>query len=221
MPEFLFVQASDLGGEEALQNLEQEIETGGGELLAARPAADVAQLEPGTPSAAVVIARFPSAAELDRAWSDVIGDAADELAAGNADAVVALAVAGLPSEGLPDQLDVPTSASVPPIAEFTRATFMTVEGSVTDPVKIGAYRDVILPMLKRLGAYYVVFAIEEGHVRVLRGSWSEQIFAISIWPSYAAAHDEFWYSDRYQHEAIPVRRNISTFRVHLLRGVDA
>ena len=39
---------------------------------------------------------------------------------------------------------------------------MTIQGSVTDPVRIAGYRDVILPMLKQLGAYYIVFVIAEG-----------------------------------------------------------
>lgn len=210
--EFLFVQAADRGrGGNAIASA---IVSNGGVVLAARTDVEVEQLEPGTPPAMIVLGRWPSQAELDVAWEREIGARVDSLFEED---VLALAMSGLPADGLPNQPEIPTVASVPRIPDSAPPTYMTIQGSVTDPVRIAGYRDVILPMLKQLGAYYIVFVIAEGGVRVLRGTWDEQIFAVSAWPSHQSAHD-FWYSDRYQTVAVPIRAPIGTFQVHLLKG---
>jgi uncharacterized protein (DUF1330 family) len=216
-PEFLHVQ---IGGgtvdADDLARCAAAVRRAGGTVLAARPRAQVETLEPGTPAAALLLATWSSRAAFDAAWDASLGHETDRLALGDPEAVV-LAVRGLPAEGLPDRPEIPTVASVPRAPLATPPTFMCVQGSVTDAVAIGAYRDVILPMLKQLGAFYVAFAIAEGDVRVLRGSWSEQIYAISEWPTHEAAH-AFWYSDRYQNVAVPIRTGIGSFHVHLLAG---
>ena len=214
-PEYLFIRTAGLApSERRCSAIVDAIVAGGGDVVAARTEEEVEQLEPGTPPASVVIGRWGSRAALDRAWEREVGRATDSL---DDDGLVSLAVRGLPPEGLPDQLEIPTVASVPPIPDSAPPTYMTIQGSVTDPVRIQGYRDVILPMLKELGAYYTVFAVEAGFVRPLRGTWSEQIFAISAWPTHQAAHD-FWYSDRYQNVAVPIRTGIGAFHVHLLDG---
>jgi uncharacterized protein (DUF1330 family) len=61
-----------------------------------------------------------------------------------------------------------------------------------------------------------VFALSAGEVTALHGEWSDVIFAISRWPTRAAAED-FWYSERYQKTAIPLRLNgAGRFTVSLL-----
>ncbi len=216
-PEFLFAQLSGQDvREEQLSALSAAIAGRRGEVLGCRSAHEVELLEPGTPSAAIIVARWWSREDFDHAWDADLSGLLDDLGGGRTDGLV-LAMAGLPEEGLPDQMEVPTVASVPRASLTTPPTYMTIQGSVTDPVRIERYRDTILPMMKEGGAFYIVFSISGGAMRVLRGAWSEQIFAISSWPTDEAAHD-FWYSDRYQNVAYPIRRGIGTFHVHLLAG---
>ena len=181
----------------------------------AEPAAEVELLEPGTPAAAVLIASWSGRKAFDEAWDGAVGTSVVGLIAGSQNAVV-LAAEGLPLEGLPEQPEVPTVASVPVVVLDTPPTYMAIQGSVTDDERIVSYRDTILPMMKERGSLYVVFCIGGG-VRILHGSWNEQIYAISRWPTHASAHD-FWYSERYQTVAIPLRTGIGAFHVHLLRG---
>jgi uncharacterized protein (DUF1330 family) len=211
--EFLFIQA-EASAPDTPNALARAIRSGGGMALAARDDGEVEQLEPETPPAMIVLGRWPSRAEFDAAWTSMVADRVDMLLEQRA---IVLAMSGLPPDGLPDHLEIPTVASVPRIHDSAPPTYMTIQGSVSDQTRIAGYRDVILPMMKQLGAYYIVFVIEEGAVRVLRGTWKEQIFAISAWPTQAAAHD-FWCSDRYQTVAVPIRAPISTFHVHLLQG---
>ena len=216
-PEFLYVQVPAPGPDAAaLAVAGAAVERSGGELLACASAADVELLEPGTPAAAVLIARWSGRAAFDAAWGGAAGAAVAGRAAGVPGALV-LAAEGLPPEGLPDQLEVPTTASVPIAALATLPTYMAIQGSVTDAERIVGYRDIILPMMIEREALYVVFCIGGSGIRVLHGSWDEQIYAISRWPTHASAHD-FWYSERYQTVAIPIRTGIGSFDVHLLRG---
>ena len=60
-----------------------------------------------------------------------------------------------------------------------------------------------------------VFAVAPGEVTALSGVWRDQIFAISRWPTRAAAED-FWFCDRYQTQAIPLRVGYGRFDVNLL-----
>lgn len=188
----------------------------GGELLACEPASTVELLEPGTPAAAVIIARWPDRPSFDAAWVSAVESVVGGLVDGRAGAI-ALAAQGLPPEGLPDDLDVPTVASVAVPVLDTPPTYMAIQGSVTDPVRIVGYRNIILPMMKERLSVYVVFCIGGAGLRVLSGTWDEQIYAISRWPTQAAAHS-FWWSERYQQVAVPIRTGIGTFRVHLLPG---
>lgn len=215
--EFLYLQLLGPGPDAAaLVALVAAVEASFGEVLACGEAAAVELLEPGTPLAAVVIARWESRAACETGWRGGVGAAVAGLIAG-APGALALAAEGLPAEGLPDQLEVPTVASVPIAVLASPPTYMAIQGSVTHAERIVGYRNIILPLMKELGALYVVFCIGGGGVRVLHGSWDEQIFAISRWPTHAAAHG-FWYSDRYQQVAIPIRTGIGAFHVHLLRG---
>ena len=72
-------------------------------------------------------------------------------------------------------------------------------------------------MMRERGAYYIAFELG-GDVEVLAGAWSEGIFAISRWPSKALAED-FWYSDKYQNEAIQIRTGVGKFDVQIIEGI--
>lgn len=216
-PEFLILRlpGGDLDAAQ-LDAAATAVAGAGGEVLALAPSSEVELLEPGSPAAAVLVARWPASSAFDAAWTAGVEVVVDGLVRGRGGAL-ALAAQGLPPEGLPDQLEVPTVASVPVEQLPTPPTYMVIQGSVTDTERIAGYRNIILPMMMERGSLYVVFCIGGSGVRVLRGEWDEQIFAISRWPTHAAAHD-FWYSERYQREAIPIRTGIGAFHVHLLRG---
>jgi uncharacterized protein (DUF1330 family) len=187
----------------------------GGKVLANAPAAAVECLEAGTPAASMLLAEFEQRQSIDAFWS---GDRHQAIFAGLSaiPAVVALRVAGLPYEGLPDALEIPTIASVTPPENQVPCAYMIVQGSSTDQARMDQYRDIILPMIKEQGAYYTAFEIE-GNVNLFCGEWPHEIFAISRWPDHRSGH-VFWDSDRYQNTAIPVRTGVGRFLVHYLPG---
>ncbi len=168
----------------------------------------VEPLEPGTTHTSLLIARFAFETDLDAAWAVI----APEVPA----AAQALAAPGLPYEGWPGHA-VPTIATVTVPAGDTPRAYMLIEGTGTDEGRMDAYRDVILPMIRERGGYYTLFELG-GSVRVLAGQWSEAILAISRWPTTAAARD-FWFSERYQTVAIPIRTGFGHFEVQLAEGL--
>jgi len=177
-----------------------------GTVLAAGTADAVKPLEEGSVHDALVLARFAVPADLDQYWT-----AAPTPPAG----LVALAADGLAWEGWPGH-DVPTIATVNVPDDGVARAYMLIEGTGNDEQRLDQYRHIILPMLRERGAYYVLFALG-GTTRVLAGEWDEAVLAISRWPSRARAED-FWYCDRYQKEAIPVRTGVSRFDVQLIDG---
>ena len=177
-----------------------------GEVLACAAAAAVEVLEAATVHTALLMARFAFVDHLDAAWT-ALGPALPSGAQ-------ALAAPGLPYEGWPGS-PVPTIATVR-VPAGTRA-YMLIEGTGTDEAAMDAYRDVILPMIAERGGYYPLFELG-GTVRVLAGRWSEAVLAISRWPTVAAARD-FWFSDRYQRVAIPIRTGHGRFEVQLTEGI--
>jgi uncharacterized protein (DUF1330 family) len=217
-PHFLFVE---LAGEHSnqvhvLELVARATQREGGTCFAYAPAGRVAGLEPGTVAAGIMIAKFTDPAQLLRAAKDSILPLLESELAGSTTPLV-LSVEALPEDGLPGLMDIPTIASVPRPPDNPRNTFLVVRGSATDPERMNAYRDVILPMHKQRGGYYEVFALNAGQVKVLSGQWTQQIFAISRWPSRAAAED-FWFCDQYQQTAIPLRLGAGTFTVHLIEA---
>jgi uncharacterized protein (DUF1330 family) len=123
--------------------------------------------------------------------------------------------AGLPWEGWPGHF-VPTIATVDVPDAAAPRCFMVIEGTGTDQERMDRYRDMILPMMRERGAYYVAFELG-GDVEVLAGQWSKGIFAISRWPSRDLAED-FWFSERYQNEAVPIRTGVGRFDVQIIEG---
>lgn len=207
LPAFLilkFPAASDAG---SIKRWSLAISAARGTILAAATADAVKPLEEGCAHDALVLARFPVAGDLDRFWNT-----APEQPAG----LVALAADGLPWEGWPGH-DVPTIATVTVPDDGAPRCYMLIEGTGHDEERLNRYRDIILPMLRERGAYYVLFSLG-GTTRVLSGAWDEAVLAISRWPSQARA-EEFWYSDRYQKVAVPIRTGVSRFDVQIVNGI--
>lgn len=206
-PHFLILKSA---GDLARALWIERIEAGRGEVLADADRAGVTPLEQGSAHQHLIIARFPFVADLDEMWTrsrDLVG---------KADGLTALAAPGLPWEGWPGHF-VPTIATVDVPDAGVAPAYMLIEGTGSDDGRMNAYRDIILPMLRERGAYYTLFELGGG-VRVLAGEWEEAVLAISRWPSRLLA-ESFWYSDRYQREAIPVRTGFSRFDVQLVEGI--
>ncbi|MFZ9967192.1 MAG: DUF1330 domain-containing protein [Steroidobacteraceae bacterium] len=219
-PACLFVESAGEHADQVgvLQRAGEDVLRAGGEVLAYAPAGRVACLEPGSVASGMLLARFSmELAELQQASSGLIAQLRSALPAHTEPQV--LAVNGLPDQGLPEMMDIPTVASVPVPPKSPRNALMIIRGSVSNQEKIDGYRDVILPMLKERGGYYEIFALQPGEVLPLAGEWNEQIFAVSRWPQADNAHD-FWYAERYQQVAIPKRIGFGRFSVHLLEAAD-
>ena len=167
-----------------------------------------------TPAASILLAEFAGQSALNEFWQDDDQQAIFKQIAGS-DPLV-LAAPGLPPEGLPDMLEIPTTASVEPPPDRGPRAYMIIQGTGTDESRMDQYRDIILPMLKEQGAYYTAFEIE-GNTEVMAGTWPYEIFAVSRWPDHAAGH-AFWDSDRYQNTAIPIRTGAGSFWVHFMIG---
>ncbi len=181
-----------------------------GDVLAAAPSSAVTALEPGTQHSGLVIARFAFVDDRDAFWAS-----AGALVAGDP-GLVALAMNGIAWEGWPGNF-VPTIATVDVPDAGAPRHFMVIEGTGTDQDRMDRYRDIILPMMRARGSYYVAFELG-GDVTVLAGNWNEGIFAISRWPSRAHAED-FWFCDEYQKTAVPLRTGVGRFDVQIVEGL--
>lgn len=168
---------------------------------------EVAVLEPGSVAAHTLILPF---ADKDAARTAHAAMPLDLLS--QPGVPLTLLTGAVPAEGFPDPA-IPTRANVAPVPE-DGPVLMLIEGTGRDQDRMGQYRDILLPMMFDLGAFYTVFDLG-GSVEVLSGNWAEAIFAISRWPSRRAA-EEFWMSERYQSDAIPLRIDIGRFEVALI-----
>lgn len=184
--------------------------------LLTAPLHAVSALEPGSVPAHLAVLEYVDADARDAAWA-AIEPLARAAGLYEGPAPIVLAMAGIPPEGLGDL--IPTAANVPVSPAFQPPTYLLIEGSATDQQRMDQYRDIILPMMRERSSYYVAFELG-GNVKVLSGTWSEAIFAISWWPSMGHALD-FWLARRYQHDAIPLRLDIGRFDVLAATGSAA
>lgn len=207
-PSFLILKFPATTAAATIERVADSVGLSRGVVLAGATADRVKPLETGSAHDALVLARFAFADDL-KAWWRANG-------AGLGAGLVALAADGLPWEGWPGNF-VPTIATVDVPDDGEDRCYMLIEGTGHDDERLDRYRDIILPMLRERGGYYVLFSLG-GSTRVLAGEWDEAVLAISRWPSRARAED-FWYSERYQTEAIPVRTGVSRFDVQILDGV--
>ena len=205
-PAFLILKFARTAAAHEIDRWNAAIAASRGTGLAAAVANAVKPLEDGSAHDGLIIARFPVAGDLDTFWS---------AAPDRPDTLVALAADGLPWEGWPGH-DVPTIATVDVPDDGAPRCYMLIEGTGHDTDRLDRYRDIILPMMRQRGAYYVLFSLG-GTTRVLAGDWGEAILAISRWPSRARA-EEFWYSERYQQDAVPLRTGVSRFDVQVVDG---
>jgi uncharacterized protein (DUF1330 family) len=188
----------------------------GGNTIIAERLHEVVALEPASDIYHVWAGVFPTEKDRDAVWSDLDGQGWTARLTTPVSPIV-LAMPGLPPEGLPDPA-IPTAANImPPDIEGPPA-YMLIEGSVSDQARIDGYRGIILPMIAERGGYYIVFAFAD-QVRVLSGTWTQQVFVFSRWANRALAYD-FWLSDRYQSLAIPQRTGAGLFSVLLFDGLD-
>lgn len=189
---------------------------GGAQVHAWAPAGRVACFEPGTVGAGMLIASMRDPAGIAPLVKRAL---LPHLTANMPSHSIpkVLQVNGLPAEGLPTMMDIPTVASVPRPPQGLRNALMVIQGTGTNPAQMDKYRDIILPMMKERGSYYEAFALAAGEVVALSGAWTEQIFAISRWPTRASAED-FWFAERYQGTAIPLRIGAGKFTVHVLEA---
>jgi len=165
---------------------------------------EVRALEPGTLPAHTLILDYPS----KQAARDSLSSMPTELLNEPSEPLILL-MAKVPEAGFDDP-SIPTRANAEAVPD-DGPVLMLIEGSATDQERLNTYREIILPMMFERHAYYTVFELG-GDVEVLSGTWDEDIFAISRWPSLEAAYD-LWHSDRYQNEAIPLRIDVGRFEV--------
>lgn len=219
-PAFLLVEIADEHANQVglLVELAAAAREAGGTVYAHAPPGRVACLEPGTIASGLLVAHW---ADRERARRAAHERLLPRLRAALPAACrpLVLLVEALPADGLPSMPAIPTAASVPRPPASPRNTFLVVRGSAWDQQRLDAYRDVILPMHFERGGYYEAFAIAPGQVEALAGEWREGIFAISRWPERRHAED-FWYSDRYQTQAIPLRLGAGRFTVHALEAAQ-
>lgn len=165
---------------------------------------EVEVLEPGSIAAHTLILPFSDA----HAARDAFGAMPVGLIAAPSEPLVLLTGA-VPAGGFDDPA-IPTKANVLD-ADVDEPVLLLIEGSASDQEKMDRYREIILPLMFDLRAYYMVFDLG-GAVEVLSGKWDEAIFAISRWPTRAAAR-AFWLGDEYQKNGIPLRLDIGRFEV--------
>jgi uncharacterized protein (DUF1330 family) len=215
-PCFLVLQVPDtLAAGRAFPALGRLADAAGADVLASAPPREVEVLETGTALEAVMILRWRDRATLLRWWHGAqVREAAAPVTALEASRVSC--VIGIPTAGLPGD-PLPTVATVDAPRLDTPPAYMLVQGSVTAVEPIQQYLAVIVPMLRERSGFYIVHA-GSPDVDVLHGEWNEQVFIISRWPTLAAARD-FWWCDRYQHTAIPLRSGHGAFTVLLLPGL--
>jgi len=190
---------------------------GGAQVHAWAPAGRVACFEPGTVGAGMLIASMTEPSRISPlVRQSLLPYLKAQMPSHSVPKI--LQINGLPAAGLPELLDIPTVASVPRSPKGLRNALMVIQGSATNPAQMDKYRDIILPMMKERGSFYEAFALAEGEVVALSGEWKEQIFAISRWPTRASAED-FWFAERYQDSAIPLRIGAGKFTVHVVDEV--
>ncbi len=184
-------------------------ETKGPHLVASQPVHKVSALEPGSVPMHTWIGLFESRAKAKEFWSEL-----DTTPISLPEAPLAMIAGAVPEAGFDDDF-IPTKANVD-AGTAQPPTLMIIEGSAEDQDAMDQYRDIILPMMKKLKAYYIVFELG-GSIEVLSGDWDEAIFAISRWPTVDAA-TRFWLDETYQKTAIPLRLGHSAFQVVTLQG---
>ena len=135
LPHFLLVQVpavSDVSGyfRDAAALASQH----GGRVLVNVPADQVECLEAGSPPSSMLLTEFRSGDALINFWTDREHQAKFAQIADTESLV--LGALGLPSEGLPDMLEIPTTASVTPPAGRGPRAYMIIQGTGTNETRM-------------------------------------------------------------------------------------
>jgi uncharacterized protein (DUF1330 family) len=174
------------------------------QVLACTGLHDMQALEPGSLPAGLWIAKTSS----ETSRSGLAHLAAQVLAPQAAPPIVLSAPLAVDlGEGFP------TPERAASLAKGQQPAYMLIEGSVSDPAPMDAYRNIIFPLIRARGGHYLVYAGAD-QVEVLGAPWHAQFLAVSVWPGRALARD-FWLCDRYQQDAIPTRTGAGQFSVLL------
>jgi len=217
-PDFVLVQAEESASAKALAGLPSLIthtEKVGGQCLADVSYENVDALEPGSIPYTSQVLMFENQGATESFWNSVRSDhLTKELI--DDPKVRILAAQGLPKEGIPgDPLPTVASNYIMPDTKEPPG-YMFIDGKAYEEKKLLKYREIIFELMLERASYYLVICEADG-VRVLSGSWDENIFAISKWPTRGHGRD-FWYCDRYQNEGIPTRAGAGHFHVNLFEG---
>ena len=96
-------------------------------------------------------------------------------------------------------------------AEQARPGYMIVIGTAVDSARMGPYARATIPLLLEYGGE-LLFISEEGMAEVLEGGPFESSIRVFRFPSLQHARD-FYHSERYQLEAIPLREGLGQLEV--------
>jgi len=219
-PDFLLAQVApeaSTAAAQALGPLAEIAGSHGGSVLAHVPSDQIGALEPGSIAYTTLLVVFENSGATEKFWSAAQSDPRIAALLDDPEARVT-AAEGLPRAGIPGD-PLPTVASIEsfPAGDGPRG-YMFIDGVATDLDRLLIYRGIIFELMLERSAYYLVICEASG-VRVLTGTWQQEIYAISYWPTPGHAED-FWYCDRYQNEGIPTRTGAGTFYVNLMAGVD-
>ncbi len=183
----------------------------GAELLGHVKSTNVVVFEIGSiPSSTLILKWKESSEVVNKFWNSKIHQSIfNKLSLDFRENLTSFIAQGLPDEGLINE-------PIPTIASYDAATIennvsLIIEGTVSKPKVIEEYREILFEIMIEQKSYYVVLTSSEG-IDVLHGKWSEDIFAISRWKSMKSIH-EFWYGERYQNTAIPIRIGAGKFSV--------
>ncbi len=99
------------------------------------------------------------------------------------------------------------------------ATYLFVEGVVTDRAGFGAYTQALPPLYERWGGEYYMVAAPSS-VTKLAGPGLPRSMVVSKWPDRDAV-EGFWWSPAYQDDTVPLREKAGSFDVVAFPGVAA
>lgn len=98
-----------------------------------------------------------------------------------------------------------------PALTDARPGYMIVIGTGVDSPRMGPYARATIPLLLEYGGE-LLFISEEGEAEILEGGPFESSLRVFRFPSLQHARD-FYYDERYQQEAIPLREGLGALDV--------
>jgi uncharacterized protein (DUF1330 family) len=190
------------------------VSSSGAEILGSVKSTDIGVFEIGSiPFSTLILKWVSGSVAAEDYWnSKEHKNIFDKLTINCRNDIIAFIADGLPDDGLVND-PIPTIASYESrIFKFNEnKTLLVIEGKVSDQKTIEKYREILFEIMIEQKSYYIVLTSSEG-INLLHGKWNEDIFAISKWQSMQSIN-EFWYCDKYQNVAIPIRTGAGNFSV--------